>query len=132
MQVNLSGLVDLVAHKYTWNCGGNVVLLHLFQPALQQLQRPSAIHVVHEDHGIDGAVIVMGDRAAEPLLPGRVPQLQLAAFPLDTHNLLSEVKSYGGFAVDREPTSAEAEGQAGLANARLPQHNYLECPGFAN
>lgn len=64
------------------------MLLDVSDPVLNVLERLLVGHVVHE-HDAHGAAVVGGGDRSEPLLTGRVPNLQLnlLAVELDGANL---------------------------------------------
>lgn len=61
---------------------GHLVAVHvlpaLLHPGHQAAEAGRARHVVHEEHGVDVAVVVLHHGLSEALLPCCVPQLQLA------------------------------------------------------
>lgn len=69
--------VTLVAHHDTRNLGPHRVPAALVNPLRDAVEGGEARHVVHEDDGVDAAVVVLHHAPPETLLTGRVPDLQL-------------------------------------------------------
>lgn len=64
-----------------------------------------------------GAAIVGACDRPKALLPGRVPDLQLHAQPVDVHGADLEVNADGGYVTARECVVRESDEQRRLANA---------------
>ena len=95
------------------------------QPGGQAVERLPAAHVVHEERPRGSTVIAPGD-AAEPLLAGRVPDLQLHHPPAHRHDFAPEFHSYRMRAVLLELTFDKLIEQAGLAAASRSNHEELK------
>lgn len=85
-------LVALVCYQYFRNiwCG---VLINLSKPVLYVVEGDSVWAVVDEDDAHGALVVGLRDRA-EPLLPRRVPNLQLHVLPIDVYRLYLKVYAY--------------------------------------
>lgn len=53
------------------------VLPALFHPGRQAAEAGRARHVIHEEHSVNVAIVVLHHGLPEALLPRRVPQLEL-------------------------------------------------------
>lgn len=69
--------VALVAHHDAGHQGPHAVPAALLDPIRDALEGGEAGHVVHEDDGVDAAVVVLHHALPETLLARRVPDLQL-------------------------------------------------------
>lgn len=69
--------VTLVAHHDAWNHGPHRVPAALVDPLWDALEGGEARHVIHEDDGVDAAVVVLHHASPETLLTCCVPDLQL-------------------------------------------------------
>lgn len=69
--------VTLVAHHDARNHGPHRVPAALVNPLRDALEGGEARHVVHEDDGVDTAVVVLHHASPETLLTSCVPDLQL-------------------------------------------------------
>lgn len=86
-------------------------------------------HVVDEDHGVHVSVVVLHHALPEPLLPRRVPELDLNALSINLHCSFSEIDSNSSFGAVGEAAGAEAVGQACFAHIGVADHDYLEDAG---
>ena len=71
------GDVTLVGDQDSGNIGRQGVPVTLVHPGREVLEGAELCHVVHEDHGVDVAVVVLDHALAETLLSRSVPQLKL-------------------------------------------------------
>lgn len=77
--------VTLVAHQDAGHLAAQGVLLALLDPRRQAAETGRVGHVVHEDHGVNVAVVVLHHGLPETLLTSRVPQLDLQVRRLASH-----------------------------------------------
>mmetsp|Transcript_58999 Transcript_58999/g.144706 ORF Transcript_58999/g.144706 Transcript_58999/m.144706 type:complete len:245 (-) Transcript_58999:186-920(-) len=101
------------------------MLLDLADPVANVVKRLLICHIVHQQDPHGTAVVRRCD-SPEPLLPRRIPDLELEALPLllDSANL--EVDANGCDEGRREGVIREAQQQAALADPAVPDQQQLD------
>ncbi len=92
------------------------------------VKRPFVRHVIDQQDAHGAAVIRRRD-GPEPLLPGRVPDLQLDALAIQLDRSDLEVDPDGGDEGRCEGILAESEQAAGFAHARVANEQELDLFG---
>jgi hypothetical protein len=92
---------------------------------IRTVETPLVRHIIHQQDAHGAAVIRRRD-GAEPLLPRRVPYLQLHALAVELDGADLEVDADGGDEGRGERVFAEAQQAARFAHARVADEEELD------